>query len=164
MARHDWPRIGKLLDMFADTWFWIGLGLALCVLELIFPTAFVELVMGLSAILVAFVSLLVPSFGVQVFIWMLVSLVSIFLVRRFLPRRMPKILEESLDATTLTAIAPGEKGRVLHEGSPWAARCEDRTMAIAPQTKVTVVGREGTTLVVMPKQGAVDSSIYETED
>jgi membrane protein implicated in regulation of membrane protease activity len=149
--------------MVATTWFWIGVGLALCVLELVFPTAFVELVMGLSAILVAFVSLLVPDFGLQVLLWMVVSLVSIFLVRRYLPRKMPKILEESVEATTLTAIAPGEKGRVLHEGSPWAARCEDKGMAIAAQTKVIVVGREGTTLVVMPRQD-IDSSIDKTED
>jgi membrane protein implicated in regulation of membrane protease activity len=149
--------------MVATTWFWIGVGLSLCVLELIFPTAFVELVMGLSAILIAFVSLLVPHFGLQVLLWMVVSLVSIFLVRRYLPPKVSKILQESLEATTLTEIAPGEKGRVLHEGSPWAARCEDKRVAIAPQTKVKVVGREGTTLVVMPTQ-SVNSAIDETED
>jgi membrane protein implicated in regulation of membrane protease activity len=149
--------------MVATTWFWIGVGLSLCVLELIFPTAFVELVMGLSAILVAFVSLLLPHFGLQVLLWMVVSLVSVLLVRRYLPRKVPKILQESLDATTLTAIAPGEKGRVLHEGSPWAARCEDTGAAIAPQTKVIVVGREGTTLVVMPTE-SVHSVIDQTED
>jgi membrane protein implicated in regulation of membrane protease activity len=149
--------------MVATTWFWIGIGLALCVLELIFPTAFVELVMGLSAILIAFVSLVLPHFGLQVLLWMAVSLVSVFLVRRYLPPKVPKILQESLEATTLTAIAPGEKGRVLHEGSPWAARCEDKRVAIPPQTKVLVVEREGTTLVVMPIPG-VNSAINETED
>jgi membrane protein implicated in regulation of membrane protease activity len=137
--------------MVATTWFWVGLGLVLCVLELIFPTAFVELVMGLSAILVAFVSLLLPHFGLQVLLWMVVSLVSVLLVRRYLPRKVPKILQESVEATTLTAIAPGEKGRVLYEGSPWAATCVDPTIEIAPNIKVMVVGREGTTLVVMPE-------------
>jgi membrane protein implicated in regulation of membrane protease activity len=149
--------------MVATTWFWIGIGLALCMLELIFPTAFVELVMGLSAIVVAFVSLVLPHFGLQVLLWMVVSLVSVFLVRRYLPPKVPQILQESLEATTLTAITPGEKGRVLHEGSPWAARCEDKRLAIAPQTKVMVVGREGTMLVVMPIQG-ISSAIDETED
>ena len=119
--------------------------------------------MGLSAILVAFASLLLPHFGLQVLLWIVVSLVSVFLVRRFLPRKVPKILQESVEATTLTAIAPGEKGRVLHEGSPWAARCEDIETAIAPKTKVIVVGREGTTLVVIPAQ-SVHSVIHETED
>ena len=149
--------------MVATTWFWIGIGLALCVLELVFPTAFVELVMGLSAILVAFASLLLPHFGLQVLLWMVVSLVSIFLVRRYLPPKVSQILQESVEAITLTAIAPGQKGRVLHEGSPWAARCEDTGAAIAPQTKVLVVGREGTTLLVMPIQ-SVYSVIDKTEE
>ena len=107
--------------------------------------------MGLSAILVAFVSLLLPHFGLQVLLWMVVSLVSVLLVRRYLPRKVPKILQESVEATTLTAIAPGEKGRVLYEGSPWSATCADPTVEIAPNIKVMVVGREGTTLVVMPE-------------
>jgi membrane protein implicated in regulation of membrane protease activity len=137
--------------MIAVTGFWIGIGLVLCVLELIFPTAFVEMVMGLSAIATGFFSLLIPNlFGWQVILWMGLSLMSIFAVRRFVPRKMPKILQDSQEATTLTAIAPGEKGRVLYEGSPWAATCADPTVAIAPNIKVMVVGREGTTLVVMP--------------
>lgn len=132
------------------TWFWIVLGLILCILELIFPTAFVELVMGLSALFMAFVSLVVPSFGIQVFIWMILSLIGVFGIRRFLPRRLPKILRDAQDAHTLTAIAPGEKGRVQYEGNPWAARCQDQTKTIAPGTKVAVVDRDGTTLIVMP--------------
>jgi membrane protein implicated in regulation of membrane protease activity len=132
------------------TWFWIGLGLALCLLELIFPTALVELVMGLSALLMAFASLIIPSFGLQVFLWLVVSLMSLYAVRRLFPRQVPKILDESTEATTLTAIAPGERGRVLYEGASWAARCQDKGVTIAPQSPVMVVGREGTTLLVMP--------------
>lgn len=138
--------------MVAVTGFWIGIGLVLCVLELIFPTAFVEMVMGLSAIATGFFSLLIPNLlGWQVILWMGLSLVSIFAVRRLVPRNMPKILQDSQEATTLTAIAPGEKGRVLYEGSPWSATCADPTVEIAPNIKVMVVGREGTTLVVMPE-------------
>jgi membrane protein implicated in regulation of membrane protease activity len=132
------------------TWFWIGLGLALCLLELIFPTALVELVMGLSALLMAFASLIIPSFGLQVFLWLVVSLLSLYAVRRLFPQRVPKILDEPTEATTLTAIAPGERGRVLYEGASWAARCQSKSVTIAPQCPVMVVGREGTTLLVMP--------------
>ncbi len=138
--------------MVAVTGFWIALGLALCVLELIFPTAFVEMVMGLSALATGFVSLLIPNLlSWQIALWMGLSLVSIFVVRRFMPHKVPRILQDSQEATTLTAIAPGEKGRVLYEGSPWAATCADPTVEIAPNIKVMVVGREGTTLVVMPE-------------
>jgi membrane protein implicated in regulation of membrane protease activity len=144
--------------MQAVTWFWIGVGLALCLLELIFPTALVELVMGLSALLMAFASLVIPSFGLQIFLWLVVSLLSLYVVRRLSPRQVPKILDEPTEATTLTAIAPGERGRVLYEGSPWAARCQNQSMTIAPQSTVIVVGREGTTLVVMPSHMPSDTA------
>jgi membrane protein implicated in regulation of membrane protease activity len=39
---------------------------------------------------------------------------------------------------------------VLYEGSSWQARCRDEALAIAPQQKVKVIDREGTTLIVMP--------------
>lgn len=140
------------------TWFWIVLGLMLCVLELIFPTAFVESVMGLSALLVAFASLVIPSFGIQVLLWMILSLIGVFGIRRFLPRRLPKILQETQEAKTLTAIAPGGTGRVQYEGNPWQARCPEESMAIAAGTKVIVMDREGTTLIVMPWN--FDSSVF----
>ncbi|HEY9825962.1 MAG TPA: NfeD family protein [Stenomitos sp.] len=137
-------------DMTEVTWFWVGLGLALCLLELIFPTAFVELMMGLSAIVVAFMSLLIPSFGLQIFIWMLLSLAGVFGIRHFLPRKTAKILQAPDEGETLTAIAPDGRGRVQFEGSPWAARCADPSVAIAAGCKVWIVDREGTTLVVEP--------------
>jgi membrane protein implicated in regulation of membrane protease activity len=146
------------------TWFWIGLGLILCVLELVFPTAFVELVMGLSALLMAFASLVIPSFGVQVFLWMIVSLLGVFGIRRFLPRKMPKILRNAQEAKTLTAIAPGEAGRVQYEGSPWQARCQDQATAIAPGTQVMVVDRDGTTLIVMPLDSGSNKFDSNTEE
>jgi membrane protein implicated in regulation of membrane protease activity len=132
------------------TWFWIGLGIVLCLMELAIPSALAEFAMGLCAIVTGFASLVIPYFGWQVLLWMVLSLVSLYGVRRFLPRSVPKILENAAEAQTLTAIAPGQKGRVLYEGSPWQGRCQDITRAIAAQTKVMVVGREGTTLIVKP--------------
>jgi membrane protein implicated in regulation of membrane protease activity len=146
------------------TWFWIGLGLILCVMELVFPTAFVELVMGLSALLMAFASLVVPSFGVQVFLWMIVSLMGVFGIRRFLPRKLPKILRNAQEAKTLTAIAPNGTGRVQYEGSPWQARCQDQATEIAPGTQVMVVDRDGTTLIVMPLRTGSNKFDSNTED
>jgi membrane protein implicated in regulation of membrane protease activity len=138
------------------TWFWIGLGIVLCLMELVIPSALAEFAMGLCAILTGFASLVIPYFGWQVLLWMVLSLVSLYGVRRFLPRNIPKILENSEEAQTLTAIAPGEKGRVLYEGSPWQGRCQDKAIAIAAQVKVIVVGREGTTLIVMPQESSAE--------
>jgi membrane protein implicated in regulation of membrane protease activity len=129
---------------------WLLVGIALVVLEFIVPTAFIELTMGMSALAVALLARFVPSLGIQVAVWLLLSVGSILLLRRFMPQRQNRGLEDSKEATTLTQILPGETGRVIYEGNSWQARCADEGMAIAPNQKVYVVERRGTTLIVMP--------------
>lgn len=107
--------------------------------------------MGISAFLVAAISLVVPHLGLQVLLWMVFSLLLVFLTRRWLPKRSHYALRDATEARTLTEIAPGQTGRVIFEGNSWQARCEsDR--AILPDRKVLVVGREGNTLIVLPEK------------
>lgn len=135
--------------------FWLTVGITLCVMEIALPTAFMEVVLGISAILVAGVALIIPSFGLQVAIWMVLSLILVLLVRRFLPKPTSfTMMDDSRDAKTLTSIPPGDTGRVLYEGGSWRARCGDETLAIAPDQKVYVVARKGNTLVVVPSTDA----------
>jgi membrane protein implicated in regulation of membrane protease activity len=132
-------------------WFMIGIGL--CSVEAVVPTAFIAAVMGLSAFLVAAIARFIPILGVQVGLWMVFSLLLLGLSRRFVrPSRAVKL--DDTQAETLTEIAPGKVGRVQYEGCSWAAECEDEAAAIAPQQKVYVVARRGTTLIVMP-EGAI---------
>lgn len=131
---------------------WLIAGVILCILEFTIPTAFVEFIMGISAIIVAFIALAVPQFGLQVVIWLALSVVLILLSRRFVPKTMPRILNDSKEATALTEITPGKGGRVLYEGGSWQAYCEDTNMAIAPDEKVYVVQRKGNTLIVLPER------------
>lgn len=121
-------------------------------MELFLPTAFVALMMGISAFVVALVSLIFPQLAVQVFVWLVLSTAFVLLSRRLLPppRRMTKI-QDAIVAETLTEIPAGKQGRVLYEGNSWRAECEDRDLEIAPNQKVYVVRREGTTLIVMPE-------------
>jgi membrane protein implicated in regulation of membrane protease activity len=130
---------------------WLIAGVALCVLELVVPTAFIELMMGISAIVVAALAMFVPSLGIQVAVWLALSLILVFLSRRFLPKPRNRSIEDSQEAKTLTGILPGEVGRVLYEGNSWQARCADDDLAIAANQKVYVVERRGTTLIVMPE-------------
>ncbi|TVQ08484.1 MAG: NfeD family protein [Leptolyngbya sp. DLM2.Bin27] len=131
--------------------FWAILGAIFCFMELFLPTGFVESTLGLSAFVVALVALVVPSFNLQIGLWVALSLVFIFLLRRFVPKRTPYSLQESTEARTLTAIAPGQTGRVIYEGNSWQARCDDETMTIAADQPVVVVRRKGNTLFVMPE-------------
>lgn len=131
---------------------WLIAGLILCLMELVLPTAFIELTMGLSAIAVACLAWFVPSLSIQVTVWLLLSVSFIVLLRRLLPtKRTHRSIEDAKEATTLTAILPGQTGRVLYEGNSWQARCEDEQLEIRSDQKVHVVGRRGTTLIVLPE-------------
>ncbi|ACB00563.1 MULTISPECIES: NfeD family protein [Cyanophyceae] len=133
---------------------WLIIGAVLCSLEFIFPTAFMEFMLGLGAVAVAVIVYLVPSLdpNVQIFLWLLFSTIAIVSSRRFFtPKTSIRTISDAADAETLTAIAPGEAGRVLYEGNSWRARCADETVTIDPHQTVYVLRREGTTLIVMPR-------------
>ncbi|WP_099239701.1 NfeD family protein [Synechococcus sp. BDU 130192] len=133
---------------------WLIIGAVLCSLEFIFPTAFMEFMLGLGAVAVAVIVYLIPSLNpnIQIFLWLLFSTIAIVSSRRFFtPKTSMRTLSDAADAETLTAIAPGEAGRVLYEGNSWRARCADETVTIDPHQTVYVLRREGTTLIVMPR-------------
>lgn len=131
--------------------FWLVLGVILCLMEMFVPTAFVESTLGISAFIVALVALVLPQFGLQVGLWMVLSLIFIFLLRRFVPKRTPYTLEESTEARTITPILPGETGRVLYEGNSWQARCVDEAVEVPANQPVVVLRRQGNTLFVLPE-------------
>ncbi|MEM6423881.1 MAG: NfeD family protein [Cyanobacteria bacterium P01_H01_bin.119] len=132
--------------------FWLIVGAALCFMELLVPTAFVESALGIAAFVVALLSLVVPSFNLQVVLWMVLSLGFIFLLKRFSPKTTPRAIAESTEGRTLTAIAPGETGRVLYEGNSWQARCDDQKLSIDANEPVFIVSRKGNTLFVLPER------------
>jgi len=133
---------------------WLIAGFILCVMELITPTAFVELLMGLGAFAVAGVALLLPQLGlgIQIGLWMLFSLGLVLGSRKLLPKRTPYSIEDSKEAQALTEILPGQPGRVLYDGNSWRAKCDDPQQAIAAEEMVYVLRREGNTLIVIPQK------------
>ncbi len=140
------------MPMPSYTLIWLLAGSVLCLMELFLPSAFVEFMMGISAFLVALLSLVgLGNLWLQVTAWLLLSTVLILGSRRFLqPRRRKSKMPDTVLAETLTDIPAGETGRVLYEGNSWRAKCDDEQLTIAPNQRVYVVRREGTTLIVMP--------------
>ena len=138
--------------MSFTTLIWLIAGACFCLSELFIPTAFVAFMMGLSAFIVALLSLAVGNLWLQAFCWLLLSTSLIVLSRKYIspPRRKSKIRDAVL-GETITEIPPGKTGRVLYEGNSWRARCDDDKAFIAPYQRVYVVRREGTTLIVMPE-------------
>lgn len=132
--------------------FWILLGVALCVMELMIPTAFLESALGVSAVVVGLlVMTLSIAFNWQVALWMVLSMMMFWALRRLAPRHQPPALMDATEARTITSIPPGSSGRVMYEGNSWPACCSDREVAIATDQTVIVIGRQGNTLIVMPE-------------
>ncbi len=129
---------------------WVTIGVVLCLMELLLPTAFIESALGVSAFIVALLTFVVPSANYQVALWMLFSLLLFWVLKRFVPKRTAPALREATEARTITAIAPGKIGRVIYEGNSWQAKCDDNQIAIEPDQEVFVVERKGNTLVVIP--------------
>ena len=130
------------------TWLWLTIGALLCVMELFVPTAFVQMAMGISALLVAICVSFIPSLNLQIFLWMVLSVIAVYAVKRWMPTSKSLPIDDETEAEALTAMEPGETGRVLFEGNSWRAKCEgDR--AIQADKRVIVVGRKGNTLLVM---------------
>ncbi|MGB3652168.1 MAG: NfeD family protein [Rivularia sp. (in: cyanobacteria)] len=134
------------------TLIWLIAGACLCLSELFIPTAFVAFMMGISAFVVALLSLAVGNLWLQVLSWLLLSASLIVLTRKYIsPRRRKSKIRDAILAETITEITPGQPGRVLYEGNSWRARCDDEQAFIATYQRVYVVRREGTTLIVMPE-------------
>ena len=134
------------------TLIWLIAGACLCLSELFIPTAFVAFMMGISAFVVALLSLALGNLWLQVLCWLLLSTSLIVLTRKYIsPRRRKSKIRDAILAETITEITPGQPGRVLYEGNSWRARCDDEQAFIAPYQRVYVVRREGTTLIVMPE-------------
>lgn len=132
---------------------WLIVGSMLCLMELVFPTAFVAFMMGVSAIIVASLALVITNHNILIVIWMICSILLITLTKKFImPKNKKSILQESEEAETLTSIDSGKAGRVLYEGNSWRAMCEDENISIAPHEKVYIVSRKGNTLFVLPSQ------------
>jgi len=137
--------------IWTPTLLWLLAGALLCLTELFLPTAFVAFMMGLSAFAVAAVSLALPYVNLQIFLWLVFSTFFVLATRRLIPKGKARAIEDAKEAKTLTEIPPGEAGRVIYEGNSWQARCEDTKATIAPNQNVIVVGRKGTTLIVLPE-------------
>ena len=138
--------------MLSSTFLWLVAGVILCLMELLFPTAFTEFMMGIAAFVVALISLALPHSGLQIALWMAISTSLVLLSRRtFTPKRKSRTLEGKTEGETLTEIPAGRTGRILYEGNSWRGKCSNEGLAIASGQKVYVVGREGNTLIVLPQ-------------
>ncbi|MCT7954835.1 NfeD family protein [Laspinema palackyanum] len=142
--------------------FWGGTGVSFCAIEVLVRKYFghkykaISLIMGITALIMGAIvwhSMMVPELDWQIAYWVGLSLVSVLWLRPiFVKSRGAIAVQDATEAKTLSAILPGEVGRVIYEGSSWSAQCDDPDLAIAANQKVYVLRCEGNTLIVVPHQ------------
>lgn len=131
---------------------WLLIGVSLCAIEAIVPTAFTAFTMGISAFAIAGFAFLIPSqVGLQVILWLALSAGLVYISHRFLPSRNRQSRLDGTVAEAITEILPGQVGRVMYEGTSWRAKSGDESTIILPHQSLYVIGREGTTLIVVPQ-------------
>jgi hypothetical protein len=139
-------------------WGWIVVGTVLLGAELLIPTDFYLVFIGLSALLVGLAAFLVPSLP-DWSEWALFGALAILLLvffRRWLRDRFPGVRARARLGEPLVGeigvlqetIAPGAVGRVQLRGSPWSARnAGDTPLEAGSRARVQRV--EGLTLHVV---------------
>jgi len=131
---------------------WLLIGVILVVIEMasMGALAFVVGAAGFTAFAIALLSMFVPQVEIQVVVWILLSVFTIWYSRRFMPKDQI-LLMEAQEGKTLTEVKSGKAGRVRFEGQSWRAICDDQNLEIPAGTEVIVMEKRGNTLVVVPK-------------
>lgn len=127
---------------------WLISGLILIGFSLFIPRPTVA-ALGFAGLLTALLASRISLFPSQALVWGVLSSGFVLLLRKFVPQES-KALEPEKYAWVSKSITSGGVGRVHYEGTTWHARCQISDTAIAPDTPVIVVDRQGTTLVVLP--------------
>jgi membrane protein implicated in regulation of membrane protease activity len=115
--------------------YWFYLGIVLIILEVMTP-GLVSIFFGLSALVVAIVTFLVPGIPewAQWVMFSIFSVLFIVLLRKTLKKTFSGTSEVTQDlfdaytgkrATVVEFISPGKPGRVEFNGSDWTAEAEE---------------------------------------
>ncbi|MCK4563974.1 MAG: NfeD family protein [Verrucomicrobia bacterium] len=146
--------------MFNPAFWWTIVGIVLMICEFAVP-GLILFFFGVGALVTALVSLFFPlSLTLQLAVFVVASLVSLFGLRRFLKtiftgRATAVNADDSVsdgmvgeEAEVTEPIAPGTPGKVLLHGTAWKAESEE--MLEAGQV-VVVVNQRSLTLIVKRK-------------
>ncbi len=140
---------------------WLALAALLLVLVLVGADSDgLLLIAGLAALLLGLLSTALPVLPLAAQLLLFVSLVGVAYLglRRWSAGRQARVIPPSSRAELAEVISPFDaqgEGRVRWQGQSWAALNLAPDQTLPPGTQVTVMGREGTRLQVLPRQQAL---------
>ena len=136
---------------------WLGLGALLLTVVLIgLDSDGLLLTAGLAALLLVLLSSALPQLAAALQLLIFAALVALAytLVRRWSRRQGERAIPPAAGAGLAQVIAPFDQegeGRVRWQGQSWAARNLEPSRLLPCGSAVTVMGREGTRLQVLPR-------------
>jgi hypothetical protein len=136
---------------------WLGLGALLLTLVLIgLDSDGLLLLGGLAALLLVLLASALPQLAMvpQLLIFAALVGVAYTLVRRWSRHQGERTIPPAAGAELAEVIAPFDQegeGRVRWQGQSWAARNLEPSHRLPNGSAVTVMGREGTRLQVLPR-------------
>ncbi len=123
-------------------------------IELVSPSFDGLIFAAISGLIMSALTALLPlQFWLQISLFLLMSILGFFWMKRWSAQRNPRTGRRRLreeTAEVLDAIQPGSEGRVRWHGQSWAACSLDVEIVLEPGEKVIVVGRKGTRLQIVP--------------
>lgn len=140
---------------------WLALAAVLLVLVLVgADTDGLLLIGGLAALVLTVSAALVPIVPPlpQVLLFAVLVGAGYAWLRRSSARRQARVIPPGARAElaeVTTAFDANGEGRVLWQGQSWAALNLAPSQALPAGAQVTVMGREGTRLQVLPRQGGL---------
>jgi membrane protein implicated in regulation of membrane protease activity len=142
-------------DFLTSPVIWFFIGLVLLLLELALP-GLIVIFFGIGAWITALAIILFhPDINVQIIIFLISSILSLALLRRYLKKKF--FHEDKSEVITLedefigkigiadTDMKAGKKGRIQFKGSTWSAISD---VDIESGSQVKVVNKESITLIV----------------
>jgi inner membrane protein len=132
---------------------WLLLGLALLALELLGAEFEGLLAAAIAALIVSVLAGVLPlPLLLQVGAFLTLTTLMLVALQRWGRRRGRGIPPAAGGerATVISGFASGSDGRVLWQGQSWAATNLEANRTLRPGMEVTVLGRDGTRLQVLP--------------
>ena len=139
-------------------WHWLAFGVLVMLVEVLVPGV-IFLWLGIAAVVAGLVLAAIPSMSweIQVVLFAVLSVVSIFLGRRIVSARQAPTDHPTLNQRgrnllgthyTLDTATSGGRGRVRIGDTVWRFTVRPAGTELAQGTRITVVDVDGTTLVV----------------